>query len=232
MNIKDFGGDVEAGKVTAIIAITEDGPVVVPAIIDKDGNVTLLVRIEGDVILQAVYVEADFTDTDFGDEYKHVAEEIARAASLMIVEGRGEGTFDPSSEVTGQEALTMFMRAVGIPVQFDSAMETAAEHHLGDGVAEPDEPMTRIGTAALIVDVLKDLGMLENVPTAEEAKALLSGFTDLGDLSEEEMINLAICVELGIFRGAGDGHMNPHDELLRSQMASLAVRLQDAILGA
>ena len=46
-----------------------------------------------------------------------------------------------------------------------------------------------------------------------------------------QSMDMAICVYLGIFKGAGDGLMNPNDELQRSQMASLAVRLQDAILG-
>ena len=42
---------------------------------------------------------------------------------------------------------------------------------------------------------------------------------------------MAVTVELGIFRGAGGGLMNPDDILERSQMASLAVRLQSVILG-
>ena len=173
-----------------------------------------------------------FDDIEFGGGYPHVTEEIKRAASLMIVEGRGDGVFDPSAEVTGQEAVTMFLRAVGVPVKFDSAMDTAAKHGLADDIADPDAPMSRIDTAKLIVDVLKDLDMLGAVPTAEEAKELLKDFTDLDDLSDDELINLAVCFELGIFKGAGDGHMNPNDELLRSHMASLAIRLQDVILGA
>ena len=124
----------------------------------------------------------------------------------------------------------MFLRAIGIPVEFDAAILTAASNGLiGYGV-NPDAPMTRIETAALIVNALKAVG-IDQTMTLTEAATWLAPFDDLSGLSANERIALAICVKLGIFRGAGDSIMNPHDELQRSQMASLAVRLQDVILG-
>ena len=157
-------------------------------------------------------------------------DEINHAASLMIIEGRGNGMFDPDSDVTRQEAVTMFMRAIGEMVNYDIAIAMGAACGLIDAETPNATAMTRIATAELIVNALRYLGM-EPTMTLEDAVAILEEFTDLGDLTDEEMIVMAICVELGIFRGAGEGLMNPNDVLQRSQMASLAVRLQDVILG-
>ena len=90
--------------------------------------------------------------------------------------------------------------------------------------------MSRIATAQLIVNALSDVGM-QPFLTVENARAALTEFTDLGNLTDSEAVAMAITVELGIFRGAGGGLMNPTQTLQRSQMASLAVRMQDVILG-
>ena len=124
----------------------------------------------------------------------------------------------------------MFLRAMGVPVEYDTAMAVGGAHDMiAPGVAA-NAAMTRIQTADMIVRALADLGVSPAL-AAGEADSLLAGFDDLHGLSAAERENLAICVKLGIFQGAGDGLMNPHDPLLRSQMASLAVRFQDVILG-
>jgi len=90
--------------------------------------------------------------------------------------------------------------------------------------------MSRIATAQLIVNALSDVGM-QPFLTVADAREALADFADLGNLTDAEAVAMAITVELGIFQGAGDGLMNPSQTLQRSQMASLAVRMQDVILG-
>ena len=219
--------DVDTSEITTMAVLNADGTLTpVPTRVDADGNVIVLVS--GDVTLVPLSVEANFTDT--AGHTEQVQREIERAASLMIVMGRGDGVFDPAAEVTGQEAATMFLRAMGVPVNYDTAVDTASERGLVDTSLDGGAPMTRVATAELIVGALSDVGMKPSM-TQEDAAEILSRFTDLGDLTDDEMIAMAICVELGIFLGAGGGIMNPLDTLQRSQMASLAVRLQDVILG-
>jgi len=124
----------------------------------------------------------------------------------------------------------MFLRAMGVPSDYATAMETAATIGLSDGTGLPSQPVSRIETAQLIVNALRSMGMDPQM-TPEDAAVVLAAFSDLGDLSDDEILALAICVRLGIFRGAGGSIMNPNDALQRSQMASLAVRMQDVILG-
>jgi GH18 family chitinase len=223
---------VPAEEITTLAVVNADGSLTpVPTRVNTDGTVTALVS--GDVTLVPLHVEPSFTDTDLGTAYVAVTEEINQAAAMMIVEGRGNGIFDPTAEVTTQESVTMFLRAIGVPVQYSSAMTTGTAHGLTTAAAIPGGPTTRIDAAALIVNALKDVGMKPSI-TAAEADTVLAGFYDLATLTEQEKIDLAICVKLGIFKGYGGsraGEIGPKEVLQRSHMASLSVRLQDVILG-
>jgi len=213
--------------ITTMAVLNEDGSLTaIPTRIDSAGNV--LVLVSGDVVLVPLQVEASFTDIDMGPMFAHVTAEINRAAAMMIVQGRGNGEFDPTAEVTGQEAATMFLRAIGIPVDFATAIATATENDMAGSITAPNASMSRIATAEMIVAALRAINMNPRI-TAEEVDEALAQFTDLDGLTENQRIAMAICVNLGIFRGTASGLMNPDDTLRRSHMASLAVRLQDVI---
>ena len=219
---------VDLGKLTTMAVMHDDGVLTaVPTRVCEDGSVLVLVR--GSVMLLPLCIEADFKDIDMGAEYAHVTDEIHRAANLMIVEGRGNGIFDPSAPVTEREAAIMLLRAVGVPVDWDSAMEIARAHGLAGADAASGTPMPRADTAVMIVNALRDAGVKAQLEDGE-AEEILSAFSDVDDLDDIERASLAICVKLGIFQGSGSDTMNPHGILQRSQVASLAVRMQDVIL--
>jgi hypothetical protein len=213
--------------ITTMAILNADGSLTpVPTRVDETGKVTVLLSGSGDVTLVPLSVEAGFTDTDgFSDE---VAKEIERAAALMIVNGIGDGLFGGGAEVTNQQAVTMFLRALGVPVDYETAMGTAAANGLIGDDTTAGEPMTRIETAVLIMNAMNSVS--KTSMSLDKAKEVIGAFSDLDGLTEEETIAMAICIELGIFKGAGGGIMNPNDPLQRSQMASLAVRLQDEIM--
>jgi len=217
---------VETANITTMAILNDDGTLTpVPTRIDADGNVIVLLH--GNVTLVPLSVEASFVDIDMGQQFAHVADEINRAASLMIVQGVGDGEFNPAARVTGLETATMFLRALGIPAAAGAVMDTAAE--LGLTEVDPAAPMSRIATAELIVNALVNLEMNPMIPL-DTAREYLAQYHDLADLSDDEAIAMAVCVGLRIFQGTGGAYMNPNDTLQRSQMASLAVRMQDVIL--
>jgi hypothetical protein len=209
--------------------LNEDGSLTpVPTRIDENGN--LIVLVSGNVTLVPLKVEANFTDINLGSQNQHVIEEINRAAALMIVEGIGNNLYAPAAVVTVQQTVTMFLRAMGVPVNWNTAMETGKSHGLATSNENQTGPMTRIATATLMVHAMQDLGM-NPVMTTSEANEVLKGFTDLGNLTAQQKIELAICVKLNLFQGFGNGTVGPLADLQRSQMASLAVRFQDMIFG-
>jgi hypothetical protein len=183
----------------------------------------------GNATLVPLRVAASFADINFPG-YARIAAEINRAASLMIVEGIGNQLFDPSSPVTTQAAAAMLLRAIGVAPTWGAVMKTAGARGLIAANAEPNASMARIGAASIIAKILKDLGMKPTI-SPEDAEEALKGFTDTAGLTAEQKADLAICVKLGVFQGMGGTTMNPGGAILRSQMASIAVRLQDAILG-
>ncbi|MCR2803559.1 endo-alpha-N-acetylgalactosaminidase family protein [Paenibacillus soyae] len=226
-------------EMTTMAIVNADGSLTpVPTRMNGDGTVTVIVR--GEVMLVPVNVKSGFIDTTG----HYAEEEIARAAELMLVNGKGNGGFAPSGKVTVAEAITIFLRALGIPANKDATtvygveqdkwyaehVHTAADHHLIDGTKiDPDSPMTRMQTATLIANALKALHLNPKM-SVQEANEWLKGFADTRGLTASERIDLAISVKLGIFKGNGDGTMNPHAALQRAHLASLAVRFQDYML--
>ena len=217
---------VDTSEITTMAILNPDGTLTaVPTRIDADGNVVVLVR--EDAILVALNVQAAFID--IGGLASHVIAEINEAASLKIIEGRGGGVFDPLAGVTGREAVTMFLRAIGVQTSYRTSVATATANGFVGGNFNGALLMTRVEAARLIVSILDDMGLVPEL-TQEEIDELLADFADLYYLTDAERFIMAVVVKNGIFHGVGGGHMLPFDIVTRSQMASLAVRTQDVIL--
>jgi len=215
--------------VTTMAVLNTDSTLTpIPTRVDASGN--LVVLVSGSAVLVPLSVEANFRDIDFGPQFANVTSEINLAASMMIIQGRGQAMFAPSAHVTGQDAATMFLRAMGVPVQWETAIATAVEVGITDGSIVAASPLSRISTAVMIHNALETLGVAVEM-TPAQVNATLANFTDLDGLTNAQRLAMAVCIELGIFRGAGDGLMNPNQSLQRSAVASLSVRLQDVFLG-
>lgn len=222
-------GGVEASDITTMAVLAADGTLVaIPTRVNANGEI--IVFLSGDAVLVPLNVQANFKDTYLGASYTHVTDEINLAASMMIVQGSGGGVFNPRGPVSGQAAVTMFMRAIGVPTDWSEAMDTAQEMGLiGSGVV-PGAPMTRIKTAELIVNTLSSIGMDAQV-SLEDAVGYLKPYPDLATgLTDDETVAMAVCVALGIFTGSSNSMMNPNSTLQRSAVASLAVRLQNVFM--
>ena len=212
----------------------------IPARFNADGTVTVILA--EDATLVALSVEADFIDVDH--LLQHVQDEINSAAGRMIVQGVGNDRFDPTRSVLTSEAVAMFIRSMGMPTDADAAevaginqeawfaiyINTAVANGLIGGNVSPATPMTRIQTAALLANALEVFDMRPEL-TETQIDELLSAFSDVDVLTATQRADLAATVYHGIFRGHVGGTMGPSEELTRSQMASLAVRFQNLILG-
>jgi len=219
--------DVDVSSITTMAMLNVNGTLTPIPTRVVNGRVSVLLT--EDAVLVPLNVSATFTD--LGRLNANVRAEIERAASLAIVEGFLGGTFRPGDEVTAQQTVAMFLRATGIPVEWESAIATGVEAGFITSVAVADAPMTRIQTAQLIVNALEHFGLLFAL-TDEDVAEILARFPDADALTTEQRLALAISVNLDIFRGHVDTTIRPNEVLNRSQMASLAVRLQSVLLGA
>ena len=229
-----------ARQATAMAILNDDLTfTAIPARFNADGSVTVIIA--DTVTLVALRVGSDFIDMD--ELLQHVQDEINTAAARMIVQGVGNNRFDPTRTVLTSEAVTMFMRAMGMPADADAPavsgvnqeawfaayLNTAVANELIGGNVSPTAPMTRIQAAELLANALEVFGMRPEL-TESEIDALLSDFSDLQGLTQTQREALAVTVYHEIFRGHVGGTMGPNDQLTRSQMASLAVRFQNLIL--
>lgn len=82
-----------------------------------------------------------------------------------------------------------------------------------DGSFNPDEPMTRLQFAALLVRALK-------VPTGTEKIR----FTDQADIPDWALSELASAVQAGIIQGYEDDTLRPNKEISRAEMITMLVR--------
>ena len=212
----------------------------IPTRFNADGSATV-------VIGERVYLVALNVESGFIDIYPlvvHVQDEITEAAARKIVQGVGNNRFNPTAVVRASDSVAMFLRAMGKGADAEAPgveginqnawyaayFNAAVANELIDGSINPARPMTRIQAAALLANA-KDVFELRPDKTAAQANALLVEFTDLQGLTAQERADLAVTVHHGIFQGHGGGRMGPYEELTRSQMASLAVRFQNLILG-
>jgi len=218
--------DVDVSAITTMAVLNPNGTLTPVPTRVVNGRVTVLLT--EDAILVPLNVSASFSDLEHVNA--NVRAEIERAASLAIVEGFLGGTFRPGDDVTAQQAVAMFLRATGIPVEWETAMATGAEAGFISSAMAADAPMTRIQTAQLIASALEHFG-LEFALSDEDVAEILARFPDIDTLTAEQRLALAIPVQLGIFQGHADATIRPDEILNRSQMASLAVRLQLALLG-
>jgi len=227
-------------SVVTLASLPEDvnpAEVTVMAILNDDGTLTPVpTRIIGGKIVVVLHKDATLVPlavkATFGD-LSHVSEavrnEILKAASLAIVEGFPGGDFKPSEQVTVQQAVAMFLRAAGIKVDYATALATGVDNKIiADGMTA-GAPMSRIQTAQLLVNVLVHFGHTCAM-TDELIDDYLATFPDVDELSAAERKAMASCVKHGIFKGHTDGTMRPTEVLNRSQMASLAVRVQEELI--
>uniref|UniRef100_UPI0018CC7310 S-layer homology domain-containing protein n=1 Tax=Paenibacillus sp. UNC451MF TaxID=1449063 RepID=UPI0018CC7310 len=84
-----------------------------------------------------------------------------------------------------------------------------------DGSFKPDEPMTRLQFAALLVRALK-------VP----ASTVNTKFADQSDIPDWALSELAAAVQAGIIKGYEDDTLRPNKEISRAEMITMLTRAQ------
>ena len=227
VTLKDLPNGLDPSAITTMAALNKDGTLTpLPTRVDDDGVITVVVS--ESAILVPLSVQAAFTD--IGNLVAHVKTEVESAAAYMIVEGFRDRTFRPGVRVTVHQAVTMFLRATGIPVEWASAMATGTENGFILPGMTPSAQMSRIQASHLIRRALSSFGMDYDL-TSAEIDELLAPFTDMAGMSAADRMAMAVCVKIGVFSGTSATLINPNGILNRSQMASLAVRLQNVLFG-
>lgn len=181
-----------------------------------------------------------FDDVKSGAWYE---KSIAEMKAKGIVQGTGESTFAPDSDVTVQQSIVFLGRLLewekedtAVPVTFVNRSRLAdwAKGYMtaairNDVVAGADlyvEPKAAAKRYEIAIFAVKALGM--DTEARGRSGAVLS-YNDAGDIPERAVGYIAVAAEEGILTGNLDGTFKPEDSITRAQMAAVLARLEEKL---
>ncbi|TNJ62326.1 S-layer homology domain-containing protein [Paenibacillus hemerocallicola] len=239
-------GSIQAGDIDAVILRGPGGEwTTVPWKPETvNGESYMDAMLTGDGSLAFLHTAAAFGDVadDFWGKPG-----IESAAAKLFMQGKGEGQFDPESNITRAEYPTVLLRVAGlmnksassefIDVPFDAwynrsvsiAAKLGIVNGLENGGFAPHAALTRAEAMTMVGRVLSALGLSGDIPD-DEVDRLLGAFEDRQLIPDWARKQTALSVKYGIIQGEGS-HVNPQGLLTRAQAAAIAIRLDRWITG-
>jgi len=184
-----------------------------------------------------VETSVDFTDLAVVQSW--AGTEIYVAAAKGIINGKGDGLYDPTGVVTRAEFAKMIVLAfnlhdtsatesfsdVNTGDWFQSYVASAAKAGLmngkGNGIFDPLAPITRAEMATIAARALQTV---EGIRGVSDADAVLSRFADADDVIASLRSGTALAARLGIVIGS-DGKFDPQGVSTRAAAAVVIYRL-------
>ncbi|MFC4354335.1 pullulanase [Chryseomicrobium palamuruense] len=226
--------NVNPSKAVAV-KVEEDGSfTAVPT--TYDGNVAQVHSLTNSFY---VVVEQSKTFRDIGSG--HWAKGyIETLGSKYIVNGKLDGTYAPSVDMTRAEFTVLLVRALGLSGQsydgrfsdvtgnewFNKNDELMAAIHFGiiqgkaDGTFAPNEKLTRTQAAVMIARAL-DHDMLDLDATIYDTSKRVSQLKDHETMSSWSKSSIEKVYQAGIMSGMANGHFDPQGYTKRDQMAKI-----------
>ncbi len=184
----------------------------------------------------------------FTDINGHWAEQdILLMASKGYVSGVGDGLFAPDAAVTRAQFAALLVKALGIagqggqaPLFSDvpdgywgaAAIDAAAQHGLvsgvGNGLFQPDSPITREELAVMVVRALQWKGAGADL-TPEQVDQTLSGYTDAGQLDGWSREAVAACINRGLISGRSAASLSGQSDTSRAEAVVVLEKLLQSL---
>ncbi len=165
---------------------------------------------------------------------------IEDMAARFVIEGTGNGRFEPSRSITRAEFASILTKGLGLkPVQTSSsfsdvassawygdAVSTAAEYQLitgfADGTFRPQQPITRAEAMVMLSRAMQLTGLEQNGSSSEST---LQAFTDAQAVPAWARSAAATTIEAGLFNGQNGKQLAPQKSVTRAEVATLVERL-------
>ncbi|MBM6384110.1 MAG: glycoside hydrolase family 3 C-terminal domain-containing protein [Paenibacillus sp.] len=226
-----------AADATTIAYIGEEGALTpVPGVLTQDtnGNKVWNVLLNQGGTYAAIQASRSFVDVDSSAWY---ARDIAKASSLLLINGVSDQRMQPQGTTTSAQTLMVALNVLGIEPEasasnekwFDPVLRAAVKYDLTEeGQYEPNAPMSRENMAVVLVRALKLAGVNTELSEAE-MDSWLEDFKDQAQLTPVSRPAMAAAIKLGIFQGSPDGLLQPQSTLTRAQLAAVIVRAHDQV---
>lgn len=222
-----------------IVHITEDG-LVTPL---REGRTTITAMVTDDItdtIVVTVVAHADCPSASFTDVYLnawyHEAVDFTIEQGLMI--GTSKATFEPGSNVTRGQLVTVLHRMAGTPIAYGTGFTDVEDgmwytdailwaqandivNGYGDGTFRPNEFMTREEMVAVIYRYAQYNGY------DVSASAMMQCYHDSVTIQAYAQDAMSWAVSVGLIKGFPDGTIRPKGISTRAQLATVLMRFSN-----
>jgi len=232
--------DIDPNKITTGVVIESDGTVwpVPTKIVSVGGKYYAVIHSMTDGTYTVVWHPFQFRDVA-----NHWAKDAVNdMGSRMVINGTGNGVFDPDRNVTRAEFAAIIVRAIGLKLEkgasnfsdvkaadwYNEALTTALAYHLisgfEDGSFHPNNKITREQAMTIIVKAMA-LTNLTSKLKDQSADAVLRQYIDAADIDNWAKSSVAESVQAGIVSGRSSTELAPKDYITRSEVAVIMQRL-------
>ncbi|MHA6484946.1 S-layer homology domain-containing protein [Paenibacillus sp. strain BS8-2] len=230
--------EVEPSKVSGIMYDPGTGKIIyAPATFETtEQGITAVIKRTGNSLYAVAEANRSFVDVE-----GHWAQgDIELLANKWLIEGTGEGHFDPEGVLSRAEFAVMLARAMGLEEQQPSATfhdvpasawysgyaEAAASAGLitgyEDGSFRAAEWITREQIAVMLVHAMERAG--KSIDATETMERLPSTFVDYHEISSWAKQAVAIAHQSNIIQGTPAGNMEPQAAATRAQAVVMLKR--------
>jgi len=185
-------------------------------------------------------VENKVEFNDIAEVETWAGREIEVSAAKGIINGRGNGVYDPQANVTRAEFAALLVRAFGLQNDaltesfddvndtdwFQSYVAAAASNGIVNGRSaaefDPNSNITRAEMATMAANALREVLAYED---AADVEAALSAFKDAADVQEWYKAGVALMAAEELIKGKGQGMYDPNGTATRAEAAVIVYRL-------
>ncbi len=178
---------------------------------------------------------------EFQDVANHWAKNaVNNMGSRMVIDGVGDGKFNPDRDITRAEFTAILVRGLGLKLDngtstfsdvnaeawYSSAINTAYAYKLingfEDGTFRPNDKITREQATVIIAKAMEITGLKQPITSIEES---LRPFTDRIEASEWAKNSIADSLQAGLITGRSSTVLAPKALITRAEVAVIIERL-------
>lgn len=180
---------------------------------------------------------------EFKDVAKHWAKEAVNdMGSRMVIDGIGNGLFEPNRDITRAEFAAIVVRGLGLKpgtgenpfsdvkssAWYSNSIETASAYGLitgyGNDTFRPMEKITREQAMTIVGRAMEITGLKQDIASGE-TNAILASFGDSDKTSSWAKESTAACIKEGIVAGKTGNLLVPKANITRAEVAAIISRL-------
>lgn len=231
---------IDPNKITTGVVVEPDGSVrhVPTKVRQNNGRYEAQINSLTNSTYAVVWHPLQFTDV----MHHWGKEAVNDMGSRMIVEGVGNGIFNPDRAVTRAEFAAIVVRGLGLRPEngetpfsdvktedwYNGAIRTAHAYGLingfEDGTFHPNETITREQAMVILAKAMTITGLKDSL-NAESLDATLQMFQDETTVSSWARISAVDSVKYGLVQGRSQSLLAPKGKITRAEIATIMQRL-------